>query len=321
MWFLVGLLTLIYFIFAGLAPALFIQAHYVHGSTFVSLYSHLYRYPVFFGWITIPLLAYPVKYLLSVKNLSLPKFKTLICLGLIAMATLFVIADVNSDNIAPFEVKAEVLQNDERLKDHFTKASPNADEKQSYQNRMLELIKNRSNWSIARLLHYIAIFLQVLNLLAIGFIATGLTIHRTLPQGNDSAEFKLALIYCFLAGLVSYLWGLMRAAFNYQKPVYFPEISNPVTEIWIAASFIIVTLVIVIGLNFWVGSRLSNLISALVGFAGAVGVFTVTKFRDLLLAVFGKDAGTVPYWTILLGMAVVSIFIFLGHKIRANPTE
>jgi hypothetical protein len=319
--FIVGLLTLAYFIFAGLAPALYIQTHYTDGSSFISLYSHLYRYPVFFGWITIPLLIYPVKYLISVPTLKLIEFKNLIFFGLILVASLFVVADFLSQNIAPFEVKAEILQNDDQLKDHFTKKAPKDDEKKAYQNKMLEMLKNISNWSIARYLHYTAIFLQVLNLLCIGFIAAALAVDRASADFKDSYKFKLALIYCSLAGLVSYLWGLMRAAFYYQKPIYFPEISNPVADIMIVAAFTIVTLVIVTVLVFWVGDKFGNLIAAVATVCGGISILTATIFQGSLVAVFGRNAGTVPYWTILLGIGGLAIFIFLAHKIRAQPTQ
>ena len=315
---IVVLVMLTYFILAGAAAVVCIQTQYENGGTFVSLYSHLYRYPVFFGWITIPLLAYTIKYLKSAPTVRLNNRKifTILTIG----AVLFVIVDLQSNNIAPFEIKAEIIQNDDQLKYHFTKEPPEPDEKLAYQNKMLELLKNRSNWSIARYLHYIAIFVQVLNLLCIGFVAIALIVDRTSKKFKDSSAFKIALTSCVLAALVSYLWGLMRAAFVYQKPIYFPEISNPITEVAIAVAFLSITLVIVTGLIFWVGDRLGYLgqFVAIFGlFAGGLSVLFVTSFQNSLVLVFGKDAGTLPYWTILLAMGIVAMFMFLGYRIRA----
>ncbi len=185
---------------------------------------------------------------------------------------------------------------------------------------MLELIKNRSTWSFARYLHYIAIFVQVLNLLCIGFVSIALIVDRTSRKFVDSSEFKIALTCCALAALVSYLWGLMRAAFVYQKQIYFPEISNPITEIAITIAFVSVTLVIVTGLIIWVGDRLGKLGIFVTIFGlliGGVSVLFVTSFQNSLVRVFGKNAGTLPYWTIMLALGIIAMFMFLGHRIRA----
>ena len=265
------------------------------------------------------MLAYPIRYLKSAPTVKLNyrKIFTILTIG----AILFVIVDLQSNNIAPFEIKAEIIQHDVQLKYHFTKGSPQPDERLAYQNKMLALVKKSSNWSFARYLHYIAIFVQVLNLLCIGFVAIALIVDRTSKKFIvNSPEFKIALTCCALAALVSYLWGLMRAAFVYQKPVYFPEISNPITEIAIAVAFISVTLVIVAGLIIWVGDKLGNfgLFVTIFGLlVGGVSVLFVTSFQDSLVRVFGKNAGTLPYWTILLALGIIAMFMFLGHRIRA----
>jgi hypothetical protein len=105
------------------------------------------------------------------------------------------------------------------------------EEREHYQATMLELLEDRNNWSAARYWCHLSILIQIFNVLFILVVAIALTIYGLRPDADHSYEFKEALVYCSLAILVSYLWLLMRAAFNHQKLNYFPEISNWIAEV------------------------------------------------------------------------------------------
>src|SRR5882724_6380432 len=73
-----------YFFFGGLLPDYYISSHYTEGAKIVGLYSHLYRYCEFFGWLAVLLLIPAVIFLRSQKiDVRRNKFFFLIALLLL----------------------------------------------------------------------------------------------------------------------------------------------------------------------------------------------------------------------------------------------
>lgn len=320
--FIVGLLlAIVYFVLAGLVPAVYIQNRYDDGATFVSLYSHVFRYPQFFGWMTIPLLTPPVLYLTSLPGLNRTRDRALLLFLVVLISTFILVIDTQSNNTAPFEVKAQILQGDDQLKNHFKKKEMKGEEKKAYQDKMLGLLKDRGNWSPARYLFYLSIFIQIFNILFIFIVTGALTIHGLAPGSEHPYEFKEALVCCSLAILVSYLWLLMRVAFNYQKPDYFYRISNPVADLTIIALFAAATLLVAIKLLSWLPDKFTVIFSLASIFLGLLGALSAMTLKETLVTVFGKDAGLVPYFTILVALGSLLIFVVVARKMRVGQKD
>lgn len=320
--FIVGLvLAIVYFVLAGLVPAVYIQNRYTNGATFISLYSHAFRYPQFFGWMTILLLVPPVLYLTSLPGLKRAGDRLLLLFLLVLISTFILVIDTQSRNTAPFEVRAEILQHDDQLNNHFTKKALKGEDKKAYEDKMLSLLKSRDNWSPARYLFYLSVFLQIFNVLFIFVVAGALSIRGLTPNSDHPYEFKEALIYCSLAILVSYLWLLMRVAFNYQKPDYFPGISNPVADLTVIALFAAATLLIAIRLLSWLPDKFTVIFSLASIFLGFLGALSAMTLKETLVTVFGKDAGLVPYCTILVAIGSLLIFVVVARKMRVGQKD
>lgn len=310
-------LALVYFVLAGLVPAAYVKKDYLDGATFVGLYSHVFRYPQFFGWITILLLIRPVLYLTSLPGLDRTADRLVMLIILVTFSALILMINIQSRNITPFEVDAGKFQTDERLKDHFKKAGDlTLEERVVYQDRMLKLLEDRKNWSTARYWYHVSIFIQIFNVLFIFVVTFALTIHGLAPNSDHSHEFREALVYCSLAILVSYLWLLMRVAFNRQKTIYFPSISNPTAELMIVILFALATLLVAIRLLSWLPDKFSAIFSFASAIAAILGTLSAARFQDALVEAFGRDSGTAPYWTILLVIgAVLLIILVLSRKV------
>lgn len=292
------LLALFYFILAGYVPIAYIQNGYTDGTTYVNLYSHVFRYSQFFGWLTILLLIPPVLYLTSDTPFRRAKRKLVLLAFILGLSLVLLALAFHSANVAPFGVKREQLQNDPRLSKHFMKKAPTEVEREEYQKRMLELHQNRANWSTGRYLYYIAVFMQIFKMLFILFVAGALCFHRiTSPQDARSSEFKGALLYCSLAILVAYLWLLMRFAFVEQKIKYFPDVYNLAGEITVAAVFVLLSVIFVTVHFSWLFGKYTFLLSLV---PLCLGVFGPLSFKSSLVSVFGKDVGVLPYVTILV---------------------
>ena len=197
-------LALGYFVFAGVIPAVYVKKDYADGATFISLYSPAFRYPQFFGWITVLLLIRPVLYLTLLPGLKRVKDRISVLIVLSIISALMLLINIQSHNAAPFEVRADILQKDERLKNHFTMPGERTvEEKKYYQETMLGLLKDTDNWSAVRYLYYLSVFIQIFNVLFIFAVAGALTIHSLSPNSEHSYEFNEALVYCSLSMLVS----------------------------------------------------------------------------------------------------------------------
>lgn len=320
--FIVGLLlAIVYFILAGVVPAVYIQNHYANGATFISLYSPAFRYPQFFGWMTILLLTPPVLYLTSLPGLNRTRDRALVLFLVALISTFILVIDTQSNNTAPFEIKAEILQSDDQLKNHFTKKELKVEDKTAYQDGMLRLLKDRDNWSPARYLFYLSVFIQIFNILFIFVVTGALSIHGLSPDSDHAYEFKEALVYCSLAILVSYLWLLMRVAFNYQKPNYFPGISNPVADLTVIALFAAATFLVAFRLLSWLPDKFTVIFSLASIFLGFLGALSALTLKETLVIVFGKDSGLVPYFTILVALGSLLIFVVVARKMRVGQKD
>lgn len=308
-----------YFIFAGLLPDYYIHKHYADGHAYVNLYSHLFRYGEFFGWMTVLLLIPPVTYLASESsNIQIPWL--LVFVGVIVCSALGLLVDFQSENIAPHEIRAEIIENDPQLKYHFTKGSRTEDDKTDYQRKTVSLIQERANWSVARYLHYLTIFIMTSQLVFIAVVVVALLKCGLTQRLKESPEFKMALVYCSLAILISYFWVLMRMAFVQQKPDYFPSISNPVAEFTLLFFCIVATSLIVYRLLSLSGFREELSIILGVGslFFSALSVLSVWKFQGALVKAFGRDARMIHYWTPFIAIAFLSVFAILGYTMKVK---
>lgn len=305
-----------YYVLAGYVPADYVEKGYANGPAFIALYSPVFRYPQFFGWITIMLLIRPVLYLTSLRGFRGTRDRLLMLLFLVMLSVGILAVNMDSHNIAPFEVDASVLQAD-GLTDHFTMTRDlTLKEKEVYQETMLSRLKDSKNWSTARYWYHLSVFIQIFNVLFIFAVTCALTVYGFTPDSGHSYEFKEALVCCSLAILVSYLWLLMRVAFNYQKPAYFPRIDNPTAEFAVIALFLLATLFVAVRLSSWLLDTFSIVFSLATTFAGLAGTLSAVRFQEPLVDAFGKNSGTAPYWTILLVVgAVLLIFFIMTRKV------
>jgi hypothetical protein len=215
----------------------------------------------------------------------------------------------HSANVAPFAVTPGRLKNEPLLREHFKKEAPTKVEREAYQRKILELHKNRANWSTARYLYYAAVFIQIFKMLCILFVAGALCYHRiTSPQDAHSSKFKGALLYCSLAILVAYLWLLMRFAFVEQKIKYFPDVYNLAGEIVVAGVFVLLSVIFVTVHFSWLFGKYTFLLSLV---PLCLSVFGPLSLKSNLVLVFGKDVGVLPYVTILVLIVGGLGFVFL----------
>jgi len=315
-------LALLYYIFVGYVPAAFIESRYTYGAIYVSLYSHVFRYPQFFGWITILLLIPPVLYLRSCTPLREKKNRLIVLATILFISVLALVIAFQSANIAPFGVKPEILESNPLLCNHFTKQMHTKEENNAYQEEILKLYKNRDNWSSARYLYYFAVSIQSFTMMFIFVVAAALWLYGDSPDSDNADKFKGALIYCSLTIMVAILWLLMRIAFIHQKPRYFPEISNPVGDYAAAGLFIFIVLLYVIQLFSWLFNKHSFILGLVSTSLGIFGALFLGSFKETLVTVFGRNAGLVPYSTILIlicgGMVVIFVLVHVMEEDRRD---
>jgi hypothetical protein len=302
------LLALFYFIVAGCIPAYNIQKSYKYGDIYVGLYAHVFRYAQFFGWLTILLLIPPVLFLRS-HILKRPKNRWLL-LGIILVFSILTWSIAfRSANIAPFGVKPEILNDCPQLGEHFTKdRPPTMEENKNYQEMMQKLHENRGNWSTARYLYYVSVFMQMLNMFLIFFVANMLCLHGWTSNDAQSYEFKGALLYCSLAILVAYIWLLLRVAFVQQKTKYFPDVSNLAGDYIVMVIFLVVTLSLVIFQLSWILGKYTFIIGLIPFF---LGIFSLLSSGSGLVSVFGMKVGPTPYRTGLVAICSLLVTFFI----------
>ena len=72
----------------------------------------------------------------------------------------------------------------------------------STKDKMKELLDNSANWSTARYLYYVSIFIEAFTFLLTVVVIAALTMHGRSSIVNNSPEFKKAFIYCAFAVLI-----------------------------------------------------------------------------------------------------------------------
>lgn len=319
-------IALVYYILVGYVPAAFIESRYTYGAIYVSLYSHVFRYPQFFGWITILLIIPPVLYLRSCTPLKEKKNRLIVLATILFISVLALAIAFQSANVAPFGVKPETLESNPLLCNHFTKDMHTKEENNAYQEEILKLYKNRDNWSSARYLYYFAVSIQIFTMLFIFVVAGALCIYGRSSHSENTDEFKGALIYCSLTIMVAILWLLMRIAFIHQKPRYFPEISNPVGDYAAAGLFIFIVLIYVTQLFSWLFNKHSFILSLVSTSVGIFGTILLGSFKETLVSAFGKNVGLVPYSTILIlicgGAVVIFVLVYvMGEELKDKEPQ
>lgn len=112
----------------------------------------------------------------------------------------------------------------------------------------------------------------------------------------------------------------MRAAFNHQKSLYFPEISNPAADYVVMAFFTIAALLIAVRLVSWFRDYYSIVITLgtlSLGFVSALAVAGHITLVDL----FGRDAGLLPYSTILGAIIGLYVFVVLAYIMNTDVAD
>ena len=316
-----------YCFFGGLLPDYYISTHYTEGRKIVGLYSHLYRYCEFFGWLAVLLLIPAVNFLYSQKtDISKNRFFIFVALLLLILfpaTTVWI--DQQSTNAAPHEVRPDIVESNPALKDHFINGPPTREQNDAYQSTMNSLLKDKPNRSAARPMHYFTIYLLTLQLVAVGIVVVALLRFGPAGSVSQSSQYTSALVSCSLAIFVSYLWVLMRLAFVAQKPIYFPAISLPVTEVVLLGFSLLTTLAISLRLLTLYERRqqaLSLLITlALPVFSILMGGFDWARFQGILVRAFGRDAELFQYVLILGATIFLLLFVALiGHPQRKNSS-
>jgi hypothetical protein len=311
-------LALIYLLLAGYLPAYYIEKNYIDGEVFVSLYSHLFRYGQFFGWITVLFLIDPVFHLWNKEKKDNKTFLIFVLVGFLGLSAVVVVFDLQSTSVAPYEIKPEILQSDNSLRDHFTKKERSPEDKQLYETKTLELLKDRANWSFARYLHYTAIFLHAFSLLFILSIVVWLIIYGGSEEIRQTPEYKRSLVYCTYTILISALWLLMRLTFNYQRQFYFAGTSNPAADYLFVTIFVIGSLVIAILLSITFIKDFNPAITIIGFIFTCFGVFLGLWDPEKLLVIFGKDARIINYYTISFGILLLSLIVVLVRKLSSS---
>lgn len=308
-------LAFIYFLLAGYLPAYYIQKDFIDGEVFVNLYSHLFRYGQFFGWITVLFLVHPVLHLWNTEKQNKKTLFSILAI-FIVISSAVVIIDFQSDNMAPHEIRPDILQSDDRLRGHFTKKGGHDEsDKLLYQSLTVEILKDRANWSYARYLHYLAIFLHTFSLLFILSVVVWLIIYGSSKKIRENEDYKRSLVYCSYTILISSLWLLMRIAFNYQREFYFVRSSNPAAEYLFLVIFLMGSLVVILLLSTTFIKEFTQAIT-IAGFVFAGLNILLDKWDPAkLLELFGKDANTLNYWTILVGILMLSGIIVLVRNL------
>jgi uncharacterized membrane protein YidH (DUF202 family) len=296
-------MALIYFVVAGLIPIALLFYEYKHAETFAKLYGHFFLYPLLFGWAPIYLAGrvFPrVRSLLDSKRRRVAFWAGLVLLTIGALG-----AELNSDNIAPWELKSSKLA-ELKLEDHFEADSRTDSEKVRYQALALQAVNNPRNWSLTRYSYFASFTTQVAGLLLVFYCSAALMAYRIrlgLIENEPSlpAWYRGSLSLISTACAVCLLYTFCRIAFNSEKKNFFPTISNE-TSTWVILGLFLLTLVFLAAcLWLWVGKHLQPIVSLAFG---GTSVVVLWKYPEILPALFGRKAGFIGYISIALGLAV-----------------
>jgi len=305
-----------YFILCGLAPVLYVVSAYENGYVYIQLYSHFYLYPLYFGWITVILL------LNSWESLGrkLTRDQKLICfLGLLAFALMATMIDVSSDNVAPFQVKPSILEAELVLNDHFVNRPTSAD-RFEYQERINQIVKNigYTSWSMSHYLYLLSFLCQAYFYGLTIVTSFVMVAYRFRDDFTSTAEFRNALINLSVAFLVSILWFLMRSAFRQEKLLFFPAESLPTGDYLLILGYGMCAVLIALCFWLWLGDKLIAFASLIFG---VVSALTIWKEQEILVDLFGREAGQMSYLCILFGMSFLWFLWRLAYGAYKRPSR
>lgn len=313
---LVGSWALFYLSVCGLIPSLWIWHSYAEGKAYVQMYSHLFLFPTFFGWITVLLLIPFLRFIRTEGLFDRRGWKVFLSLPVVFALLSVVTVELPSKNHAPYELSPELIDNSPRLSGHFSRGEDiQLADALAFQDELGRLLDDPANWSVARLFHYSSVFLSASQMLLVFFSAGLLALYRLRNQSHRSESYRAALVACTCAVFVFLLWVLMRQVFLLDKTLYYGEVANVVKDYVVAALFFIGLLFLSTGLFLWLGEKLTAIIG-LLGSAG--GVFFVLSETDRLREVFGADATLAGYWTILLGIAAIGAAVYTPSLLLRN---
>lgn len=313
---LVGSWALFYLSVCGLIPSLWIWHSYAEGKAYVQMYSHLFLFPIFFGWITVLLLIPFFRFVRTEGLFDRRGWKVFLSLPVVFALLSVVTVELPSKNHAPYELLPELVNNSPSLSGHFSRGDDiQRAEALAFQDELGRLIDAPANWSVARLFHYSSVFLSATQMLLVFFCAGLLALYRLKNQSLRSESYRAALVACTCAVFVFLLWVLMRQVFLLDKTLYYGDVANVVKDYVVAALFFTGLLFLSTGLFLWLGEKLTAIIGL---FGSAGGVFFVLSETDRLREVFGADASLASYWTILLGIGAIGAAVYVPGVLLRN---
>lgn len=310
-----ALWCLAYFLVCGVVPVALLVSEYPpeHASTYMKVYGHFFLYPLFFGWIPVFLAvcAYPrIHTILAGKTTAL--WITMILVTLLAFGI-----ELSSDNVAPWEIRAERLST-LKLDDHFTRrlrpapdtpASSAVQERaalERYQALTVQEIRHPSSWSPVRYAYPFSFFGQILALLLVLVSSLALMVYRTRSRDDDSVPrwHKDSLSVVSLAAAICVLYTLCRLAFSNDKKIFFATVSNEINSWVVVLLFALALVCLAACWSLWIGKHIETIlpVGAFTGFVALVGLQP-----DKVMNQFGRNADFAGYMTVLLGVALCVI--------------
>jgi hypothetical protein len=296
---------LAYFLFCGLLPFVLVWKSYDKGLSYMQLYSPLFLYPLFYGWIAVGFLQ--IAYERGVSSVLILEGRRLFFwAGVVAFALVVFLLEVMGPVVAVWEAPPVAINGDPFLRDFFETANHSQAEKIAYQEKLSVLVGGLANWRswpTNRWAYFLSVFLQGMAMIA-AFAACGvLASHRLSRNFGDGPTFRTALACAALAIAILFLWILMRVVFEQQRTNYYAIAPNVIALYVITGLFMIALLFIVACFWLWLGNNLGTVLGML--FGGVGGVIGLLQ-PSILAKFFGKEAGLAPHITILAGMALVA---------------
>jgi hypothetical protein len=309
-----GSLTILYFVICGLLPFLTLILSYEHGWLYADFYSRFFLYPLFFGWLAVFCAHAGYSYLRN-RVLTPETARRLWCILLI-IALGAAANELRSDNVAPWEIRPSVLNEQEPLgsgrllSERFSAAiasDAQVDDRADFQRAMIEKLgpvsKAFETWSITRPLYIVSFFLQSLVLLYIFAAAISLALFAYFqrPTGN---EYYRSVLYLSAALLVSGIWVLMTIGFLANKTRVYPDEFNEMANYAIIALYLIAVLLILVHyLNIY-RTYFKESVAVLFG-SGFVAVLGTQG--DMLASWFGPEQAFRNSIVLLLVLAMILV--------------
>ncbi len=297
--------ALFYMIACGVVPCALLYYEFKdHAITYATTYGHFFLYPLFFGWIPALIVTRTLPYIS--KSLDSKSKERKFWLGLVILSFIALFLELQSTNIAPWEIKQERLVAN-NIQDYFESTSKTDNEKKIYQDAMLMEIENVSHWSYVRYAYIFSFLIQAATLLSVFFCSGALLAHRInlgiLQNGEPYLDktYRGALSLITIAASICLLYSFARISFNHEKAYYFISVSNEVSTWVLLYLFLAAMLFLAASLYFWIGRHLQPILTFAFGGTSAAIAF---KNPEILYSIFGRKAGLISYLTIAGGMLV-----------------